>query len=168
MAIKYYSTWNGIISATEKEIKNILTKDIKPVGEKILKEHIKTDIYVASTNKGFPRYGKWVNGTTYQRRHVLENSIWTDISPTKAEGGFVLTVTSNATASPSVVKGYSFHNRYPGSFLKLLESGNLGIWRSGFPRPVISNTQDDFNSGTEISKAITEAITRRIGKATKL
>lgn len=121
-----YDNWEELCEAAQGRCKDILSRDVAPVAIQIVKKHIQKDIYDAYT----PITGGWVNGTTYSRRHVLEGSVYhTFIHDDE------IMVTSNATASKSVVKGYSFHNRRPGSFLQLLESGHMGIWRHGFPRP---------------------------------
>lgn len=157
MADKYFSDWETLISAIDAKTENILKQDVAPVAETILKKHIESDIYDVYT----PKENGWVtqNGqpTTYQRRHVLEDEVVSLMS------NKTLTVTSTASASPSVVKGYSFRNRYPGIFLKLLESGNMGIWRGGFPRPAVKNTQLEFNTGTAVKSAIKRGIKREIG-----
>lgn len=149
-----YDDWDSLVAAAEKKVTRILKQDVAPIVEEIVQSHIQSDIYYAYS----PRPGAWVNGSTYQRRHFLENNVTSSLSDSET-----LFVTSTATASPSVVKGYSFRNRYPGAFLKMLESGNTGIWRKGFPRPAISNAQieidDNLQSGS-ISRAIEQGIKR--------
>lgn len=149
-----YDDWDDLVSAAELKIATILKQDVAPIVEEIVQSHIQSDIYYAHT----PRPGAWINRTTYQRRHALENNIVSSFSDKET-----LFVTSTASASPSIVKGYSFRNRYPGAFLKMLESGNTGIWRRGFPRPVINNAQieiDDNLQGGSISRAIENGIKR--------
>jgi len=82
-----------------------------PVAEKILRERIAEDIYAAYT----PTY--------YQRRHVLEQNVEGDLT-----GPGMLLVTSTADASPSLVPGYSFENRYPGASSKC---SKWATWVSG-------------------------------------
>ena len=154
MPDKYFSDWASLVSAVDQKATAILKQDVAPVAEDILKKHIKSDIYNAYT----PKPNGWVNGTTYQRRHVLEGAV-TSLMPDP----HTLIVTSTATASPAVVPGWSFHNRYPGAFLKLLESGNMGIWRGGFPRPAVSNTEADFETNKKLHSAIKNGIKREIG-----
>lgn len=149
-----YDDWDSLVVAAEKKVTQILKQDVAPVVEEIVQSHIQSDIYYAYS----PHPGVWVNGSTYERRHALENSIYSSITD-----GDTLLVTSTATASPSIINGYSFRNRYPGAFLKMLESGNTGIWRKGFPRPAIGNAQteidDNLQSGS-ISRAIENGIKR--------
>lgn len=121
-----YDSWESLTAAAQDRCKTILEKDVAPIAENILKRHIQSDIYDVYT----PITNGWVNGQTYQRRHVLENSVYHCFIADDE-----ILITSNAPASKSIVKGYSFHNRRPGSFLKLLETGHMGIWRHGFPRP---------------------------------
>lgn len=141
-----YSDWNSLTSAAQEKCGRVLVEHVAPVAEKIVKKHIASDIYSVYT----PISGGWVNGATYQRRHVLENNMYHSLNNASDE----LLVTSNATASKSVVKGFSFHNRRPGAFLKLLETGNMGIWRNGFPRPAIGNAQAEIDKSSAISQAI--------------
>lgn len=158
MADKYFSDWDSLVGAVEKVIPSVLTNDVAPLAENILRKHIKNDIYNAYT----PKTNGWVtaNGTptTYQRRHVLESAIMSSMmSPD------TLFITSTATASPAILNGYSFHNRYPGAFLQLLESGNMGLWHSGFARPAVKNTQDEIDSSSAITGAIRKGFKRETG-----
>lgn len=151
-----YNDWESLVAAAEHKVAKILKQDVAPIVEEIVQSHIQSDIYYAYS----PHPGAWINGSTYQRRHVLENNITSSLSDNKT-----LFVTSTATASPSVVKGYSFRNKYPGAFLKMLESENTGIWRKGFPRPAISNAQaeiDDNLQNGSISRAIQNGIKREL------
>ena len=102
MADIYFSEWDDLVNAVDDKLSVILEKDVAPIAEEILKKHIKSDIYDAYT----PKENGWVNGTTYQRRHVLEETV-TSIMLDKN----TVLITSTATASPSVVSGWSFHNR---------------------------------------------------------
>lgn len=158
MADTYFSDWDTLIKAAETKVEKILKKDVAPIAEEILKKHIQSDIYDVYT----PKENGWVlsdgTRTTYKRRHVLEKSVTSYMSDRNT-----LLITSTATASPAVVSGWSFHNRYPGAFLKLLESGNMGIWRGGFPRPAVLNTQEELDRSTQIQSAIKNGIKREIG-----
>jgi len=108
-----------------------------------LRERIAEDIYAIYT----PAY--------YQRRHVLEQNVEGDLT-----NPGTLLVTSTADASPSVVPGYSFENRYPGAFLEMLEVGNMGFWRRHFPRPAVAMAQGIIGSSSEIRRAIEAGIRR--------
>lgn len=157
MADKYFSDWESLVKAIEVSAEKILKKYAAPAANDLLKKHIQEDIYNVYT----PKPNAWVNGTTYMRRHVLENNIV--INTSNISGGAELFITSSAAASPSVVRGYSFKNRYNGAFLKLLESDNLGIWKNGFPRPAVTNTQREFDEGNDIKEAILTGIRNEIG-----
>lgn len=156
MADIYFSDWDRLVKEVDKKATQILKKDVASVAENILKKHIKSDIYDAYT----PKENGWVNGTTYQRRHIMEDAV---TSVLQDHNTLLVTIRKDVTASPSIIKGWSFHNRYQGAFLKLIESGNTGIWRSGFPRPVVSNTQAEFETSSEIKSAIKKGIQREIG-----
>lgn len=152
MADHWFSDWETLTAAVEKRVPAILTKDVAPVAEEILRKHIKSDIYDVYT----PKENGWVHGSTYQRRHILEDSIVAYVN------GDTLVVTSTATASPSVIYGWSFENRYAGAFLEMLETGNMGFWRKDFPRPAVSNAQKEIDKSDEITAAIQKGIIREI------
>lgn len=156
MADVYFSDWNSLVKEVDKKAGKILKNDVAPIAENILKKHIKSDIYDAYT----PKENGWVNGTTYQRRHIMENSV---TSVFQNGNTLLITTKKDVTASPSVIKGWSFHNRYQGSFLKLIESGKTGIWKNGFPRPAVSNAQIEFGTSQEIKSSIKRGIQREIG-----
>lgn len=146
-----YSSWEELCDAAQKKCHDILKRDVAPVAKDIVKKHIQHDIYDAYT----PIQNGWVGGKTYQRRHILGGSVYyTFIHDDE------IMVTSNATASKSVVPGYSFHNRRPGSFLKLLETGRMGIWKNGFPRPAIGNAQKEIDKSSAIRDAIRSGLNR--------
>lgn len=151
-----FDDWDGLTSAAQNACTEILRKNVAPVMKAIIKRHIQSDIYDAYT----PVPNGWVGGETYQRRHVLEGAMYQEI---QGRGKDTVMVTSTAPASKSVVPGYSFHNRRPGAFLSMLESGNTGIWRNGFPRPVISNAQREIDKSGEIESAINSGITKYFG-----
>lgn len=146
-----YSSWEELCAAAQNKCHEILDRDVAPVARDIVKRHIQHDIYDVYT----PIPNGWVNGTTYQRRHVLSSSVY----HTFVHDDEIM-VTSNATASKAVVPGYSFHNRRPGSFLKLLETGRMGIWRGGFPRPAIGKAQEEINHSSAIRNAIRSGLDR--------
>lgn len=158
----YYDNWEDLVAAAQDRCAVILEKDVRPVIEEIVLRHIHDDIY--SVYK--PKIGRWVDGTTYERRYSLlsKKNLYHEMQ----DNGKTLMVTSIAKASPSVVKGYSFHNRRPGSFLSLLESGNMGIWAGGFPRPAISNAQREIDKSlSSVHSAIGAAIMAGLDKRLK-
>lgn len=158
----YYDNWDDLVTAVQDHCTKILEDDVCPVVEEIVLRHIHDDIY--SVYK--PKPGRWVNGTTYERRYSLldKRNMYHEMQ----DNGRTLMVTSVAKASPSVVKGYSFHNRRPGAFLSLLESGNMGIWFGGFPRPAISNAQREIDKGlSSVHSAIGAAIQSGLDKRLK-
>lgn len=149
---KRYTSFNGLKAGIDRDLKVILERDVAPIMEEILREHIESDIYGVYT----PEEGAWVNGTTYQRRHTLSAGVMHFFNKRENQ----INVTSNVTASPAVVTGYSFHNRRPGVFLQMLENGDMGfLWRSPrvmstFPRPALSNAQEEINNNPRILDAI--------------
>lgn len=162
MTDKFFSDWDELTKAVNKKCEVILKKYVAPVAEEIFKKHIQSDIYDVYQ----PIPNAWVGGTTYRRRHILEKRIKVEISSNESEAE--LFITSTAPASESVVKGYRFKERYDGAFLKLIESGNMGIWRKGFPRPAVSNTQMEFDNGKDVQNAMLIGINNEIGKSVKV
>ena len=123
----------------------------------VLLRHIKTDIYDVYE----PKKDGWISysgePTTYRRQHVLENSVHT----VWEDGG--LLVTSGAVPARPVIAGYTFENRQDGSFLELLESGHMGLWHGGFPRPAVRGTQEELDEQMkQESGAVADAVRRGI------
>ena len=135
--------WEVLVAQAQAKLDHVLQNDVAPVAEKILLERIAEDIYAAYA----PAY--------YQRRHALERTVISYI-----ESGHTLMTTSAASASKSVVPGYSFENRYPGAFLEMLEVGNMGFWRRDFPRPAVAMAQGVIDKSAEIKRAIEAGIQR--------
>lgn len=138
--------WKTLVEQAQETLDCILLCDVSPIAEEILRERIVADIYAAYT----PSY--------YQRRHVLEENIMSEVT---APG--TLLVTSTADASPSLVPGYAFENRYPGAFLEMLDVGNMGFWRRHFPRPAVSMAQGVIDRSAEIRRAIEAGMHREFG-----
>ena len=138
--------WDTLVAQAQTKLDQVLQQDVSPVAEEILKDRIATDIYAAYT----PAY--------YHRRHLLEQNVESDL----AEPGTLL-VTNTADASPSIMPGYSFENRYPGAFLEMLEVGNMGFWRRSFPRPAVAMAQAVIGRSAEIKRAIEAGIKREFG-----
>ncbi len=138
-----------LIEANAKATK-ILNQDMLPVGKEVFKQHIQKDIYDTYA----PKKGAWVNGSTYARRYDLLNIGTINL------GNNTIMLTNFSSPSSPIIKGWSFKHNGAGSFLKLLENGNMGIWKRGFPRPAVSNTQKDFDSNEKLNNAIQKGIQR--------
>lgn len=149
-----YGSWDALVAAAQFQVRDILFDDVGPVAKEIVQKHIRSDIYGAYS----PKTGAWVNGTTYPRRNFLENSVYREFIDDET-----LLITSDASASKSIVKGYSFSKGEKGAFLKLIEQGPWGIWKHGFPRPAIANAQREIDSSAAIRSAIEHGIKSRIG-----
>lgn len=152
--MKEYGNWESLVSAAQSSCGDVLTKYVAPVMKDIVRRHIQEDIYDAYTPVEFYTFGRRIY-PGYQRRHVLEHAMHHELQGRNKD---TVMVTSTATASTPVVKGYSFHNRRPGAFLKMLEGPRRGIWKNGFPRPAISNAQSEINSSAAITDAIQSGI----------
>ena len=154
---KSCDNWEILTDVVQQRCATILDKRVAPIAKEIVRKYIETDIYVAYT----PKENGWVTTdgtpTTYKRRRLLlkRGAIYHKFSAVDE-----IMITSNVTASPAVVKGWSFRNRYPGAFLKLLETGNMGIWRGGFPRPAIGNAQKEINKSSQISRVIRQELSK--------
>lgn len=163
MADRFFSDWESLVSAVDAKATQILQRDVAPVAEDILKKHIKSDIYDAYT----PKTNGWVlktqtaNGqdqyvrTTYQRRNDLIDAVYS-----RMMGKHTLFITSKAKVNTPLFGKFQNHE---GAFLELLESGNMGLWRGGFPRPAVMNTQNEIDTSHEIKSAIQNGIQREIG-----
>lgn len=135
---------------TDAETKEVLEKYILPIMERILFEHIESDIYGAYTPK---EYG-WIGGETYRRR----NSLISRMASYHEINGTTMMVTSAAEPEnlwSGSVSGY-------GAFLAILENGDMGAWTDAtgrrLPRPAISNAQKEVDESQEIEKAAERGI----------
>ena len=147
------NSWEGLILTLEA-VNRILKTKVEDRAKEIFKEHIQKDVYNAYT----PKENGWVGHKTYERRHSLENFV-TAIYPQPNE----MVITSTAKPRKPVVKGSSFRNSFPGAFLALIEGDDHGIWRGGFSRPVVTKTQEDFDTNAEIQKLIDDGINDYFG-----
>lgn len=163
MADRFFSDWESLVSAVDAKATQILQRDVAPVAEDILKKHIKSDIYDVYT----PKENGWVlkaettaSGRdkyvriTYQRRNDLIDAV-----SSRMMGKHTLFISSNAKVNTSLFGTFQHHE---GAFLELLESGNMGLWRGGFPRPAVTNTQNEIDTSHEIKSAIQNGIQREI------
>lgn len=151
--VSEHGDWESLTSAAQEIADTILLNNVLPVAEDIFRRHIQTDIY----DKYSPQPGAWVHGTTYQRRHVLERSLDHCITD-----GDTLWVYPTASASHSIIAGHSVYGGAEG-FLKLLETGKMGIWKRGFPRPVVSLVQKEYDTSSMIRDAIRRGVKEYIG-----
>ena len=146
MSDKLYGDWESLVAGAQEQIAAVLKDDVLPVAEEIFRRRIKTDIY----DRYSPKPGAWVKGSTYIRRHALDRNIFH-----RLEGLDTLFVTSGASPNRAIVKGYRVYGgNGEGGLLKLLESSNLGIWKSGFPRPTVSLIQKEYDKSASINDAI--------------
>ena len=108
----------------------MVDNDVRERGEGLLKRNIYTDVYRA------------YSPSEYERRWSLLNKVRSEITKT---GGYSVeyAVTSLADAAPPAI-GWRYQK---GGFLYMLENGDMGFWRKGFPRPSISTTQSQFDRG---------------------
>lgn len=143
-----------LASYVSSRVDEILLEDIAPVVENILLRNIETMIYEAYT----PKPGAWVNGTTYQRRRLFA-----DHMVYKIEEPGVLSVTSNAVPSDPIVRGSAFVPYTDGAFLGMLEHGDMGIWKSGFPRPAVSSAQKETDDSLAVRIALRYGLDRLFG-----
>lgn len=148
-----YNDWPSLIKGINAVCKLILSEDVAPVATEILKRHIEHDIYGAYT----PIENGWVGGQTYNRR----GSLLTSPFHKRFVGSNEILITSSARPSPPVVKGSVFEYRQPGAFLEMIERGNMGIWKKGFPRPAVSKAQEEINNSSEILRSIEHGINIR-------
>ena len=169
-------------------IKATLEKKIGKQVWKVLKDHIDKDVYDVYTPNG-----RWVWGTPqdsatngYQRRRktglLNESDKYINVDHAAGTNMWSLRVSTNAHPSKSVL-GDTW-NHHVGGFLRLLEEGDLGFWTSSqsqnmtrkgerkrFPRPVITNAQEEADRNkskyeADLYAAINKAISK-IGRGSK-
>lgn len=166
MSNREFETWGELINGAETVVEFILKQDVAPVAEDILRTHIINDIYKAYT----PKENGWVNSkgekATYERRWDLPKKVASKLSRDVGQSSHydTLIITSLAKPTTPVVKGSVFTemNKDGGSFLALLESGRMGIWRNGFPRPAVSNAERNMKRSRLITRAIKQGIKREM------
>lgn len=160
-----YDSWEALTAALDAAVPAVLESSVAPAMEKIVSERVEKDVYKAYT----PIPGGWIynkikksarsaysnsaEDNTYHRRYSLRNLT------SFMDGRNTMVTTTESAPASSVVEGWSFHNRRPGSFFQLLESGNTGIWNGGFPRYPIRNAQKEIDESlTRPSSNLTKAI----------
>lgn len=152
-----YDSFSALAAGVNSVVPDILynggSSSVATTAKEIYLKHVQYDVYSVYT----PKEGKWVGGTTYIRRYTLEHGAYV-----KMEDPTTLIASSEAEADDCVVPGYYFSNENQG-FLRLIESGNTGIWKNGFPRPFVTNAQREFDSSSKINSAIQKEINRVMG-----
>ena len=135
---------------TAAEAKEVLEKYVQPVIEKILLQHIQSDIYGAYS----PKQYAWIGGQTYRRRGSLLSrmALYHEIN------GSTIVVTSAAEPEDLLGSGVSGY----GAFLAILENGNMGFWSRAtgrsLPRPALSAAQEEVDNSSEIEEAAQRGI----------
>lgn len=119
---------------SERDNERILMDYVAPVVEEILRKHIEKDVYGA--------YTPW----RYNRRGSLTARIQSKILP---DGTLLVT----SMAEPNVPHT-GWQSSGDGAFLYMLEVGDLGWWRKGFPRPAITNAQKETDHSGKVKAAI--------------
>lgn len=135
-----FETEEALLAAMADALPDLVEIYVRPKGESLLKGNINKRIYAAYTPTRYVRSGELVS--------AIE-------SETKKNGKYSVdySVTSAADAAPPAI-GWVYRT---GGMLAMLEKGNMGYWRKGFPRPSISPTQRQFNNGY-LDKAIMKGI----------
>lgn len=120
--------------------KIILMDYVAPVVEDILRKHIREDVYGA------------YSPTQYVRRGSLTGTI---TSKMIADNELLVTATSQPNAP-----AHGWASSGEGAFLYMLEVGDLGWWRKGFPRPAIANAQKEVDESAAVERAKKAGIKR--------
>lgn len=118
----------------------VLMEYVAPIVEEILRKHIESDIYGSYSPQ------------RYVRRMSLLNSIQSQMI---SDNELVVT----ATAQPNRPAN-GWHSSGDGAFLYMLEVGDLGWWRKGFPRPAIRNAQREVDNSIAVENAKRTGIKR--------
>lgn len=126
------------LDATSARI--VLMDYVAPVVEEILRKHIESGIYGAYEPK------------EYVRRMSLTDSIRSQMI---SDNELLVTATSQPNRPAN-----GWHSSGDGAFLYMLEVGDLGWWRKGFPRPAISNAQREVDNSSAVENAKQKGIKR--------
>lgn len=116
--------------------RDILLHDVAPVATEILLKHIEKDIYNAYSPSFYTRRYSLVSDGNIYTKMIDDNTLF---------------ITSVAQPNKPHT-GWS--SQGPGSFLQMLEEGNMGWWKKGFARPAISNAQHEVDNSQKIIQAI--------------
>lgn len=144
MGKKFTSLDDAIKEANKRSIAEmVLLDDVAPVVEDILRKHIERDIY-----------GKY-SPTQYERRNSLTQNI---VSKMLSDNEMLVT----AIAQPNK-PAHGWVSSGDGAFLYMLEKGNLGWWRKEFPRPAISNAQNEVDHSSKVKQAKKNGLKRVLG-----
>lgn len=163
-----FSDINSLCQAVENTFPNILENQVYPVAVEIFRKHVDSDIY-----------GAYTPSSLYARRGNIGSNIYREIT-TSGVGGYELGITSAEPAYDQWVwkstkksgngTQYIYKNvpngwteQFPGAFMKMLEGTNFGLWKGGFPRPVITNTQNEYSTSSAVKAAIKAGIKAHIG-----
>ena len=130
-----YHSIEEYIAAVEEKLPAAAEQFLGPEIEEILREFTLSNVYGHYT----PKQGAWVDGMTYHATRALLGGIdsWVE--------GNTLYATSYAAPNASIL-GDTVYGGSDGGFYTMLESSNNGIWKSGFPRPVIGPAQSYIDS----------------------
>ena len=153
MAARKSASAQPSASSLKDAVNQAMLEDVAPVVEEILRRHIQTDIYDVYT----PKEGAWIGGETYERSHLMEDNLTSYVID-----GDTLFTTAMTTADDPIVQGYEFSSNYPGAFLEMLANGNMGIWKSGFPRPAVENAQAEVDNSSAVRQAVNRSVKRAL------
>lgn len=159
------NNWDELVLDVQDRCREILKDDVSPVVEKMLKDHIWKDVYLAYKRKEnereiWPHDNYDFKMHIYPRRYQLMKKVYTEMY-TEIDAGdkYVgISTTSKESANTPVVEGWVFVNDHPGAFLEMLESGHTGIWKGGFARKPITNTQNEINTSSKIRSIIDKGL----------
>lgn len=153
------------IGISKSIVNDIMMNEVADKVAEILLKHIQSDIYDAYSPK-VTRWGSWratppgwvrLNDreVQYSRRGSL---MYDALGMYRAMQGDELFVTADAEANEAVYGSWSPQGH--GSFLQMLESGPGPVWKGAFPRPAISNAQEEVDSSPEIQEAFRRGLKR--------
>lgn len=125
-----FDTEEALLAAMAEALPVLVKDYVKPEGESLLRKNINKMVYGAYTP------------SEYVRRESLTEMVRSEVSKKDAYT-VEYSVTSTADAAPPAI-GWVYRK---GGMLAMLENGNMGFWRKGFPRPSISPTQEEFDKG---------------------
>lgn len=137
-----FDTEEALLIAMGDALPELVENYVKPRAEGLLRRNINTRVYRSYTP------------TEYVRRWSLLNNIYSEITKT---GGYSVDYDVTSTANTKPLSKNSGWTYYRGGFLYMLENGDMGFWRKGFPRPSIEPTQSEFDRGY-LSSAIRTGI----------
>lgn len=150
--------WEGLTAEAQKKLGGILRRDVAPVVKRLMKKNIDKHVYNVYSPVGKGKGGYDRRGELGDTKNLID----------EVEHDSDLFVTSVAQPAPSIFdeKFKAPLDPYESRLLQWIEFGRVPNYFNAKqypwmePRPVVSATQEEIESGAEVADAIEKGIKR--------